>query len=41
MDDVPDLLNKVQNTMEKVYNELSDEVTKDLPPEYPLAITKC
>ncbi|XP_045452623.1 1-acyl-sn-glycerol-3-phosphate acyltransferase alpha-like [Melitaea cinxia] len=41
MDDVPDLLNRVQNTMEKVYNELLDEVTKDLPPDYPLAITKC
>ncbi|CAH2100078.1 unnamed protein product [Euphydryas editha] len=40
MEDVPDLLNRVQNTMEKVYTELSDEVTKDLPPDYPLTTTK-
>lgn len=37
LDDVPDLINRVKSAMEKVYKELSNEVTKDLPPDYPLA----
>ncbi|CAH2100075.1 unnamed protein product [Euphydryas editha] len=37
MDDIPDLINRVQGTMEKVYQELSHEVTKDLLSDYPLA----
>ncbi|XP_045455534.1 1-acyl-sn-glycerol-3-phosphate acyltransferase alpha-like [Melitaea cinxia] len=37
MDDVPNLINRVQNTMEKAFKKLSDEVTKDLPSDYPLA----
>ncbi|CAH2100080.1 unnamed protein product [Euphydryas editha] len=37
MDDVPDLINRVKSTMEETFKELSHEVTKDLPPDYPLA----
>ncbi|XP_059049164.1 1-acyl-sn-glycerol-3-phosphate acyltransferase alpha-like [Achroia grisella] len=37
MDDVPDLINRVRNTMDAVYKELSKEVLSALPPNYPLA----
>ncbi|XP_045452612.1 1-acyl-sn-glycerol-3-phosphate acyltransferase beta-like [Melitaea cinxia] len=40
LDDVPDLINRIKSAMEKVYKELSNEVTKDLPPDYPLAINE-
>lgn len=37
MDDVPDLITKVRNTMDAAYKELSKEVLSALPPNYPLA----
>lgn len=38
MDDVPDLIIKVRNTMDAAYKELSKEVLSALPPNYPLAV---
>ncbi|XP_075986565.1 1-acyl-sn-glycerol-3-phosphate acyltransferase alpha-like [Anticarsia gemmatalis] len=38
MDDVPELIIKVRNTMDAAYKELSKEVLSALPPNYPLAI---
>lgn len=40
LDDVPDLINRIKSAMEEVYKESSNEVTKDLPPDYPLAINE-
>ncbi|KAF9415378.1 hypothetical protein HW555_006968 [Spodoptera exigua] len=37
MEDVPALINKVRNTMDAAYKELSKEVLSALPPNYPLA----
>ncbi|KAM3966541.1 1-acyl-sn-glycerol-3-phosphate acyltransferase alpha-like [Aphomia sociella] len=37
MDDVPELIIRVRNTMDAVYKELSKEVLSALPPNYPLA----
>ncbi|XP_052753742.1 1-acyl-sn-glycerol-3-phosphate acyltransferase alpha-like [Galleria mellonella] len=37
MEDVPDLITRVRNTMDAVYKELSKEVLSALPPNYPLA----
>ncbi|CAH0722443.1 unnamed protein product, partial [Brenthis ino] len=36
MEDVPQLKDKVQNVMERAYQELSKEVLSALPPNYPL-----
>lgn len=37
MDDVPELIVKVRDTMESAYKELSKEVLASLPTNYPLA----
>lgn len=37
MEDVPALINKVRNSMDAAYKELSKEVLSTLPPNYPLA----